>query len=147
MPERGEFLTVLRERYRSYEETVEELEKNRKPFEGIFGMKGGPADNPCHDRFADEMRGLFADYAASSPASSEVREVLDFVYAEPLRYQGPQCVYWMLTAVQGMTEVLIPLLKPEDAKALAASYGKQYPRWKRLPNQDQLLARLKKAAE
>ena len=147
MPERGNFLSGLRERYRSYEETVEELEKNRKPFEGIFGMKGGPADNPCHDRFAEDMRGFFADYAAGRPDSAEVREVLDFVFNEPVAYRGPQCAYWMLTAVQGLTDVLIPLLSREDAAALAASYGKRYPRWKRLPNQDQLLARLKKAAE
>ena len=147
MPERGNFLSGLRERYRSYEETVEELERNRKFGEGMFGMKGGPADNPCHDRFAEELRGVFADYAAGRPDSAEVREVLDFVFNEPVAYRGPQCAYWMLTAVQGLTDVLIPLLSREDAAALAASYGKRYPRWKRLPNQDQLLAKLKKASE
>ncbi len=146
MPERSDFLTGLRARYRSYEETVEGLERNRKLGAGLFGMKGGPADDPCHDRFAEELRTAFAEYAESRPDSGEVREVLDFVYDEALVYRGPQCAYWMLTAVQGLTEVLIPLLSKEDAKALAASYGKRYPRWKRLPNQDQLLAKLKKAA-
>ena len=96
---------------------------------------------------ATAMRGFFADYAAGSPDSAEVREVLDFVFNEPVAYRGPQCAYWMLTAVQGLTDMLIPLLSREDAAALAASYGKRYPRWKRLPNQDQLLAKLKKAAE
>ena len=146
MPERGSFLAELRERYRSYEETVEELERNRKFGEGIFGIKGGPADNPCHDRFAEEMRTAFADYAASRPDSDEVREVLGFVFDEPLNYRGPQCAGWMLMAVQGLTGALIPLLSKEDAAALAASYGKQYPRWKRLPNQDQIYALLKKTA-
>ena len=33
MPDRESFLTGLRERYRQYEETVEELERKRKPGE------------------------------------------------------------------------------------------------------------------
>ena len=144
---REEYLARLEALYAGYLKTVQELEDKRKPGEGMFGFKGGPADNPCHDRFAEELRGVFADYAAGRPDSAEVREVLDFVFNEPVAYRGPQCAYWMLTAVQGLTDVLIPLLSREDAAALAASYGKRYPRWKRLPNQDQLLARLKKAAE
>ena len=34
--------------YESYLEEVERLERERKPGAGYFGLKGGPADDPCH---------------------------------------------------------------------------------------------------
>ena len=145
MSESGAFLSGLRERYRAYEAEVEELERNRKPFEGILGMKGGPADNPCHDRFAEELRAQFADFAASGPDSAEVRSVLDFVYREPLDYPGANCANWMLQAVQSLTKELIPFLTPEDADALAGRFEEDYPSHRRLPVQVELLKLLRKA--
>ena len=145
MPDQDTFLTGLRDLYRRYEETVEELERNRKIGEGVFGMKGGPADNPCHDRFAEELRGCFAEFAAGQPDSAQVRGVLDFVYTEPVTYRGPRCAYWMLLAVQGLTKELIPLLSPADADALAERFEADYRPCDRLPAQNELLTALRKA--
>ena len=145
MPDRESFLTGLRERYRQYEETVEELERKRKPGEGVFGLKGGPADNPCHDRFAEELRACFADFAARRPESAEAREVLALAYAEPVAYRGPRCAYWMLIAVQGLTKELIPFLSPEDADALAERFEADYRPCDRLPVQIELIELLHKA--
>ena len=146
MPEREDFLTGLRDCYRAYGMQAEELERRRRPGEGIFGMKGGPKDDPCHGRFAEELRTRFAEYRAAEPDSAELRQVLTFVFREPLSYRGPRSAYWMLLAVQGLTLDLIPGLQPEDAAALAASYEKDYPRSKRLPVQEQLLRKLRQRA-
>ena len=145
MPDQDTFLTGLRDRYRQYEETVEELERNRKFGEGIFGLKGGPADNPCHDRFAEEMRACFAEFAAQHPDSAQTRTVLAFVFEEPQSYRGPKCAYWMLLAVQGLAKGLIPLLSPADADALADRYEADYRPCDRLPVQNELLKLLRKA--
>lgn len=146
MPERESFLDGLRACYEDYRSRVEELERRRKPGEGAFGMRGGPKDDPCHERFAQELRERFAAFAAESPASGEVRQVLDFVYTEPLRRPGPVSAGWMLQAVQSLTLELIGLLEPGDAAALAGEYEKDYPRRLRLPAQKELLRQLKRRA-
>ena len=52
-----------------------------------------------------------------------------------VRLEGP--------AVQSLTAPLIPLLRPGDAAALRSSLEKTYPRYARLPAQNELLRRLR----
>ena len=106
--------------------------------------RASSADNPCHDRFAEELRGCFAEFAAGQPDSAQVRQVLDFVYTEPVIYRGPRCAYWMLLAVQGLTKELIPYLSPADADTLAERFEADYRPCDRLPAQNELLAALRK---
>ena len=49
----------------------------------------------------------------------------------------------MLLAVHGLTGDLTERLSPEDAKALYDAYTGRYKRWERLPNQIELLKKLK----
>lgn len=133
----------IRSLYETYIETVETLERNRKPGEGIFGLKGGPATDPCHDRFVDELTTAIGDYAAQEPSSAERTEVLSYMYAVPLEHREPRSAYWMLIAVHGLSLQLIEGLDPADAAALCKSYGKAYPRWERLPVQKNVLSALK----
>ena len=140
---REEYLARLEALYAGYLKTVQELEDKRKPGEGMFGFKGGPADNPCHDRFAEDLRSLLADFAAEGPDSGSVRELLRWIYAAPRRFPRPRTAMWMLLAVHGLTAPLTELLEPADAKALYDDYSAQYKRWERLPNQVELLRRLK----
>ena len=49
----------------------------------------------------------------------------------------------MLLAVHGLTVDLTERLSPEDAKALYDAYTGRYKRWERLPNQIELLKKLK----
>ena len=53
---------------------------------------------------------------------------------------------WMLIAVHGLTEELTGFLDPADAKALYDDYSARFKRWERLPNQVELLRRLKARA-
>ncbi len=130
--------------YGSYLATVEQLERNRKLGEGIFGLKGGPADNPCHDRFAEDLRELLCDFAAEAPESAAVRSVLEYIYEAPKRTAVPKSAYWMLIAVQGLTRELIEKLSPSDADALAERFASLYSRHERLPVQIELLNQLRR---
>ena len=123
MPERESFLDGLRACYEDYRDRVEELERGRKPGEGIFGMRGGPKDDPCHERFAQELRERFAAFAAESPSSGEVRRVLDFVYTEPLRRPAPASGIWMLHAVQGLIDFLVSLELEGDGDDTDSQYA------------------------
>jgi hypothetical protein len=128
--------------YTDYLKTVERLERDRRPGEGLFGTKG-PADDPCHDRFASDLGSLLHDFAAEEPDSDARRAVLEAVFAAPLTRPAPKSAYWMLVAVQSLTRDLIGGLSREDAAALAARYAEDYPRRVRLPVQNELLSLLR----
>ena len=146
MPERNEALVRLQELYESYLGEVELLEINRKPGAGIFGLKGGPADDPCHDRFAETLRGFYEEFAAQKPESASVKELMAYACTLPTVRREPRTAYWMLIAVQSLTQDLIGLLTPQDAGELAALYEKSFRRHERMPSQIKLIRALKAAA-
>ena len=86
---------------------------------------------------------MLADFAAAGPDSADVRTLLESIYAAPRRFPRPRTAMWMLLAVHGLTGELTEFLDPADAKALYDDYSAQYKRWERLPNQVELLRRLK----
>ena len=67
------------------------------------------------------------------------------IYDAPQRDRAPKCAYWMLVAVQGLTRPLLGDLAPEDAAALRRQLEKAYPRYARMPVQNELLRELKAA--
>ncbi len=146
MPERNEALVRLQELYESYLGEVELLEINRKPGAGIFGLKGGPADDPCHDRFAETLRGFYEEFAAQKPESASVKELMAYACTVPTVRREPRTAYWMLIAVQSLTQPLLGLLTPHDAGELAALYEKSYKRRERMPSQIKLIRALRDAA-
>ena len=146
MPERNEALVRLQELYESYLGEVELLEINRKPGAGIFGLKGGPADDPCHDRFAETLRGFYEEFAAQKPESASVKELMAYACTVPTVRREPRTAYWMLIAVQSLTQPLLSLLTPQDAGELAALYEKSYKRRERMPSQIKLIRALRDAA-
>ena len=133
--------------YETYLYAVRTLERNRKPGEGIFGLKGGPADDPCHDRFVDDLTAVITDFAAQEPSSAECRAVLEHMFTVPSAHRELKSAYWMLIAVHGLTPPLIDRLSAADARALYTRYGAEYRRWERLPVQRQVLDALKKQAK
>lgn len=146
MNEQNETLSRLRSLIGDYLETVAELEANRRPTDGLFGLKPGPADDPCHDRFAERMDTLLRDFAAREPSGAEAAAVLRELYAAAPANRGAKSAYWMLIAVQGLGSELIGLLDKADASALLEFYSSQYPRWERLPVQNRILKQLAKQA-
>ncbi|MCR5575607.1 MAG: hypothetical protein K6F56_01210 [Oscillospiraceae bacterium] len=137
------FLARLEKLYADYLKTVQDLEDNRKLGEGIFGLKGGPADNPCHDRFAADLGGLLEEFVRQEPDSAEARAVLEYIFDASSRFPKPRTANWMLIAVHTLTGPLIDRLSSEDAQALHAAYTARFKRWERLPNQVELIKHLK----
>lgn len=130
--------------YDRYIEKAEKLERERKPGDGLFGMGKKPADDPCHDEFAERLEKALDDLAASKPTADEVCKVLSYIYKAPQKHRDMLSIYWMLNAVHGLTLGLIPLLSPDDAKTLKSSYADDFPRFERLPVQKKVFAALGK---
>lgn len=136
----------LRGLYERYLREVEQLELNRKPGAGYFGIKGGVADDPCHERFAEALRGFYTDFAAGEPSSAAARELMACACTLPKEAETPRAAFWMLLAVQGLTLPLVGLLDASDAAALCALYESTYRRSERLPVQIKLIKALKARA-
>lgn len=128
--------------YRDYEAEFFRLEKNRRVGEGAFGLRGGPRDYPCHQQFARDLERLLKE-AEGFP--DETEQILAHVFFAPLhRREGRDAVYWMLAAVHGLAEGLIPLLDSAAARRLLTRYEGAYPRRDRLPAQKKIVNALKK---
>ena len=137
------WLSRLEALYNDYIGIVRELERKRKPGEGLFGMRSGPKDDPCHERFAADVKKLLQDFRDTSPGSEECAALLRYIFTVPEAWREPACAYWMLIAVQGFGKELIDRLNHADAAALAELYAAQYPRYERLPVQAELLKKLR----
>jgi hypothetical protein len=139
----------IREIRRTYDEYITEtirLKKDRKATEGLLGFGRGPGSLPCHDHFTERVEQLLTLMAEKSPSPPEVREVLAFVYDTPLLHKDNELAYWMMQAVQSLTEPLIGFLTPADAAALSARYLEAYPKSVRMPAQNKIAARLRSQA-
>ncbi len=128
----------------NYLDAVRECERNRKPGDGLLGLKGGPAEDPCHDRFAEELSAVLESFYKDVPDSSDTRMVLEALYDVPGKDCVPLSAYWMLIAVQGLCPELIQTLSKEDARDLKEEFLERYRRWERLPVQNKILNALKK---
>ena len=53
------YLERIRKLYEGYLKTAEELEKNRKIGDGLFGLGHGPEDDPCHERLEKALELAF----------------------------------------------------------------------------------------
>ena len=140
----GQELSAL---YGAYLEEAERVERNRRPFDGVFGLGKRASDDPCHDRFLADVEAWIRAFRETEPDSAAVREVLSLLFRAPKEHPEPQSAYWVMTAAQGYAGMLIPRLSPADAAALVSEYSAAYARWERMPVQKQLLEALKKAAK
>ena len=128
----------LQKLYEAYIEKAETLEKNRGIGDGLFGLGKKPADDPCHDRFAEDLE-AFLTRVKSDADEEETAWILRWIYEVPEKHREPLSLYWMLLAVHGLTRGLVETLSPADAGEIAARYRKQYPRRSLLPVQKALL--------
>ncbi len=137
----------LREILAEYAKSVDELERKKKPFDGIFGFGRRPADDPCHDlmdrrveeltqRAAGEMPGEDGEIRAADTAETD--ELAEALFRSARAYHGPVYAGVALVAIQRHGMKLIPRMSGEARRALAEWYGKEYPRRMRFPVQEEI---------
>ena len=139
------WLDGVRALYDGYIAKAEQLEREKKPGDGLLGLSGGPKDDPCHDQFAAALEGLLREMVRQRPPSGDVRDVLAYIYTAALAHGEPKTVYWMFEAVHGMTVDAVGLLSEKDAQILRDAYVKSHHRWRMLPSQKKALAALDEA--
>lgn len=131
--------------YESYLDQARQVERERKPWDGVLGFGPKTSDDPCHSQFAETMEAQLKTMVEEGLDPNEAREVLGYIYRAPKENREPVAAYWMLVAVHGQTLESIGRLSQEDAGALWAEYKGLYRRWDRLPAQEKVLAALDRA--
>lgn len=133
--------------YDAYIQKVQELEKNKKITDGLFGITKSPKGDACHDQFAEELGTKLKELALCKPAPDEVCDLLEYMFTIPLSWKEDPMIYWMLAAVHILALDLVPILSGKDAQRLYEQYNRDYHRWERLPAQKDMLKALKAAAK
>lgn len=129
--------------YREYEEEYRRLERTQKLGAGMFGLGGGPRDDPCHERFARDLERLLQEEPAPGP--EQAKDVLEFIWFAPAgQTERRDAVSWMQIAVHSLTPPLITRLDPAAAAGLLKRYEAAYPRQERLPAQKKVISALRK---
>ena len=141
-------MSVYTERFRGimeqYSEALEKASKTRKLAGGLFGLGGGPGDDPCHEAMDRKVGELTEQFTAAEEQVEETSLLVsEILRAEKSREWTP-AAKWAVLAIQRYTIPLIPKTGPEDRKQLAAWYTQAYPKRQRLPIQKQIVKELEK---
>lgn len=100
--------------------------------------RSSPSEDPGHQQFYNNVAVWTAEFAAGSPSSEEIRQVVEFIlFAAP--EQQDKMSYWYLIAVQRHTLELIPGMEPSDRISLAPCFEAAYPKATRVPVQLDIL--------
>ena len=83
---------LLEEVIRVYEAYVEDFrrrDKDRKPFDGVFGLPGGPQNYPCHETFMQTLGEKLKELQSRPMDAAELAEILRFIYCiAPPRWES-----------------------------------------------------------
>ena len=138
-------LDDIRAVYEEYTAQVSRLERERKAWDGLFGMGKKLADDPCHERFLDELEKLLKAFAEEKPSSGDIRGVLDFIYRISCDEDQPSSALMPMNAVHSLTVELAGQLSPQDAAALLEQYTADYPKSRRFPVHKTVVKTLERA--
>ena len=138
-------LDDIRAVYEEYTAQVSRLERERKAWDGLFGMGKKLADDPCHERFLDELEKLLKAFAEEKPSSDDIRGVLDFIYRISCDEDQPSSALMPMNAVHSLTVKLAGQLSPQDAAALLEQYTADYPKSRRFPVHKTVVKTLERA--
>ena len=136
-----EFAQELREILGRYEEAVREVEKRKRPMDGLFGLGRSPAQDPCHDAMDREIAAL-AERAAEEADEEGTGGLVSGLLKAAAGFQGPEYARLSLTAAQRHAIPLISRMSAETRAELRVWYEKAYPRQARFPIQKELIRAL-----
>ena len=136
-------LTKLKSIYADYDQAVQEVRKNARAFDGVFGLGKDPRKDACHDRFYQEVGAWVMEFLAAEPNGEELLEAAMYITEAPTAYEGKEC-YWYMYASHGHLKPIIPLLSPESRTAVREKMEACYKKRERMPLQKEILKLLSK---
>lgn len=135
-------MTRLMEIYDAYVKKAVQVRKKASPFAGFFGLGDDPRKHACHEMFYEAVEEWANGFDTSDP--DRTLEAVRYIFQAPEAYKDNKDVYWFMYAAHGLTQPLLPGLRPEDRAALAQWYNQTYPKRLRFPVQNQVYKCLQK---
>ena len=132
----------LRDLLDEYETAVRQARARKTPGSGLLGFGPKRGDYPCHEAFDQKLEALFAAMAAGDPPVEDAADAIGLLLRAEEDRPWPEEARWMLVAAQRHALPVIPLLPGAQRRKLLLEYRKRYPRFRRLPVQDQVLKAL-----
>ena len=136
----------LKALYTNYAQTVLDLRKKARIFDGIMGFGDDPKKNPCHEAFYYAVKDWVDAFVATSPTPEQAMEVASFLLETPAHNRESESYWFMYTNVC-FIEPIIPYIYKEDAKALAKRLNFLFPRYDRMPVHQTVYKKLQQAAK
>ena len=139
-------INQLKEMYKDYCEKSLEVRRKAPLFAGILGLGSDPRRHPCHEEFYEAAIAWTDSFVKSQPTQEEAMEVASFMLEAP-DAERERDAFWFLWVAVGNIRSLIPMMKPEDCKALAARFDELYKKRDRMPVQVETYKMLVKAGK
>ena len=136
----------LKQRYEKYVQDAIVIRKNAGPLAGIFGMGGGPQNDPAHVVFYEDVQKWVAAFLETDPEEAACFEAARFILCAS-EEMGQKDSYWMMYAAHGLARELLPRLSAEHCGWLMEYYDAHYPKKERLPVQKEVYKLLQKGAK
>ena len=127
----------------AYQEDLQRLADSLRPGDGILGFGRKPGDDPCHERFDEETAKLAESWAQPSSDREEAAELARRILRCDQELTLPVYAQVMLIAIQRHVLLLIPRLTEPEAREIRLWFEKQYPYFRRVPVQQEILKALK----
>ena len=136
-----EFQAILSD----YREDLILLDNSLRPGDGVFGFGRVPGDDPCHARFDARAADLAESWAQPDKERDGAAELVRAMLCCDRELSLPVYAQGMLVAIQRHVLPLIPRLTGAEAGEIRSWYEKQYPFYRRMPVQKDVLRALKSA--
>ena len=127
----------------SYQEDLKQLDQSLRPGDGILGFGRVPGNDLCHERLDERIAALTKRVTQANSDRQEAAELVRMLLRCDAEFSLPVYAQTMLVAVQRHALPLISRLTRNEARELRLWYEKQYPRFKRMPVQKEVLRALK----
>ena len=139
-------INELKNMYEAYIEKSLEVRRKAPIFAGILGLGSDPRKHPCHEEFYEAAIAWTENFVKSEPSAEEVMAAASYMLEAP-DPQRERDAFWFLWVAVGNIRTLIPYLKKEDCKILAARFDELYKKRDRMPVQIETYKKLVKAAK
>jgi hypothetical protein len=144
--EETNMINQLKQMYADYQKKSLEVRQKAPIFAGMLGLGSDPRRHPCHEEFYDATIAWTEQFVKSNPTQGEAMEVASFMLEEPEKFRDKDS-FWFLWVAVGNIRSIIPLLRKEDCKALAARFDELYKKKDRMPLQVETYKMLVKASK
>lgn len=130
-------LEQLQELYAAYEPEATDAKKKSSYFASVLGTGNDHRNHPCHDLFYQGVGAVIGEFLSGAPSEQEVGLILQWLLMTAAAHKN-QPTYWYLYAIHGYAAPLVELADPALCRQLQEQYNKAYPRYERMPVQNNI---------